>query len=54
MPKEEVENKWIPKYYEEDRPVSMMEHLDMLNKAGFKIMDVVWKYYNYAVYMAIK
>lgn len=54
MPENEVENKWIPKYYEEDRPVSMMEHLDMLNKAGFKITDVVWKYYNYAVYMAVR
>lgn len=54
MPKDEVENKWIPKHFEEDRPVSMMEHLDMLNKAGFKIMDVVWKYYNYAVYMAVR
>ncbi|OQB59662.1 MAG: putative methyltransferase YrrT [Bacteroidetes bacterium ADurb.Bin141] len=54
VPKDEVDNKWIPTYYEEDRPVSMMEHIEMLKDSGFKIMDVVWKYYNFAVYMAIK
>jgi tRNA (cmo5U34)-methyltransferase len=54
VPKEEVEGKWIPAHYEEDRPVSMTEHFEMLNEAGFKTIDVVWKYYNFAVYMAIK
>ena len=54
VPKDEVESKWIPTYYEEDKPVPMMEHLEMLKDAGFKTMDVVWKYYNFAVYMAAK
>ena len=54
VPKDEVDSKWIPAYYEEDRPVSMIEHFEMLKDSGFKIMDVVWKYYNFAVYMAIK
>ena len=54
VPKDEVDKKWIPTYYEEDRPISIMEHFDMLKAAGFEIMDVVWKYYNFAVYMAIK
>lgn len=52
--KEEVENKWIPTYYEEDRPASVMEHIEMLKEAGFAVIDIVWKYYNFAVYMAIK
>lgn len=52
--KEEVENKWIPKYHEEDRPASMTEHFAMLKEAGFAAVDVVWKYYNFAVYMAVK
>lgn len=52
--KDEVENKWIPTYYEEDRPVSMMEHIEMLKEAGFADIDIVWKYYNFAVYMAKK
>lgn len=51
---DEVNNKWIPTYYEEDRPVSMMDHFEMLRGAGFEVMDVVWKYYNFAVYMAVK
>lgn len=52
--KDEIESKWIPTYYEEDRPVPMIEHFEMLKDAGFKAVDVVWKYYNFAVYMAAK
>jgi tRNA (cmo5U34)-methyltransferase len=51
---EDVENIWIPKYYEEDRPVSLMDNLDMLKKAGFTSVDVVWKFYNFATFMALK
>lgn len=51
---EQVENKWIPTYYEEDRPISIHEHFSLLEKAGFSDLDVVWKYYNFAVYMAVK
>jgi|GEM_PF-165957 Methylase involved in ubiquinone/menaquinone biosynthesis len=51
---EEMDNIWIPKYYEEDRPVSLMKHFDILKEAGFNTIDVVWKYYNFAVYMAVK
>ena len=54
IPGDEVENKWIPTYYEEDRPASMADHFEMLKDAGFKVVDVVWKYYNFAVYMAYK
>ncbi len=50
----EVESKWIPKYYEEDRPASLIEHLDMLREIGFAAVDVIWKYYNYAVFAAMK
>lgn len=52
--KYEVENNWMPKYYEEDRPAPMPEHFKMLEACGFSIVDVVWKYYNFAVYMAVK
>jgi tRNA (cmo5U34)-methyltransferase len=51
---EDVENIWIPKYYEEDRPVSLLDNLDMLKKAGFTSVDVVWKFYNFATFMALK
>lgn len=54
IPKDEVNNNWIPTYYEQDRPVSLMDHFEMLKAAGFKEMDLIWKYYNFAVYMAVK
>ena len=52
--KKEVENKWIPKYHQEDWPVKMMQHIQWLQNIGFKEVDVVWKYYNYAVYTGKK
>jgi tRNA (cmo5U34)-methyltransferase len=32
----------------------MMEHFEMLKETGFADIDIVWKYYNFAVYMAMK
>jgi tRNA (cmo5U34)-methyltransferase len=49
IPIEEVEAKWLPKYYGEDRPISLADHFDQLSKAGFRDPDVIWKYYNFAV-----
>lgn len=51
---DEIENKWIVKYKEEDRPASLLQHIGWLEEAGFKNVDVVWKYYNYAVYGGYK
>ncbi|MDL2238008.1 class I SAM-dependent methyltransferase [Christensenellaceae bacterium OttesenSCG-928-K19] len=50
----EVEGKWLPNYYAEDRPISLIKHLDMLREVGFSVVDVAYKYYNYAVYTAKK
>lgn len=47
---EEIGNKWIPKYYEEDRPAKLIEHLKWLEDIGFIDVDVIWKYYKGAVY----
>lgn len=52
--REEVANKWLPNYYAEDRPASMIAHLAMLGQCGFACLDIVYKYYNYAVYLAKK
>ena len=54
VPADEVENKWLPSYYREDRPITMTEHFKMMESAGFKTMDIVWKYYNFAVFMAVR
>lgn len=51
---EEITDKWLPNYYAEDRPTQLTTHLSMLNKCGYSCVDVVYKYYNYAVYMGKK
>ena len=47
---QEVEEKWIPMHYQEDRPAVLMEQLSWLKDLGFGEVDVIWKYYNFAVY----
>ncbi|MBN1889986.1 MAG: class I SAM-dependent methyltransferase [Thermoflexales bacterium] len=47
---EEIETKWLPKYRAEDRPARLSDQLAWLAETGFAGVDVVWKYYNYAVY----
>jgi tRNA (cmo5U34)-methyltransferase len=51
---DEIENKWIVNYKVEDRPTSLINHINWLNEIGFKNIDVVWKYYNYCVYGGCK
>ncbi|MDL2294436.1 class I SAM-dependent methyltransferase [Ruminococcaceae bacterium OttesenSCG-928-D13] len=50
----EVEKKWIPNYYAEDRPTSISTHFKLLEQSGFGQMDCVYKNYNYAVFLAEK
>ncbi len=50
VPAPEVEEKWIPMHYQEDRPAVLMEQLSWLKELGFGEVDVIWKYYNFAVY----
>jgi tRNA (cmo5U34)-methyltransferase len=47
---EEIKNKWLPKYIEEDRPSKLMDQLIWLKDLGFSEIDIIWKYYNFAVY----
>jgi tRNA (cmo5U34)-methyltransferase len=47
---EEIENNWIPRYYVEDRPAKLPDQLIWLKEIGFTDVDVIWKYYNFAVY----
>ncbi len=51
---DEIINKWLPSYYAEDRPTQLTTHINMLNKCGFSCVDVIYKYFNFAVYMGIK
>jgi tRNA (cmo5U34)-methyltransferase len=54
VPVEEIEQKWIPQHYEEDHPSKLMNQLDWLRDMGFAEVDVIWKYYNFAVYGGYK
>ena len=49
---EEIDTKWMPSYYAEDRPARLGTHLEMLAECGFTGIDIVYKYYNYAVLFA--
>jgi len=51
---EEIINKWLPTYYAEDRPAQLIRHIDMLRECGFSCVDIIYKYFNYAVYMGKK
>jgi len=50
VPEDEIETKWIPQSKKEDYPAPITKHLKWLGETGFKEMDVVWKYYGWAVY----
>jgi tRNA (cmo5U34)-methyltransferase len=47
---EEVKEIWLPKHREEDFPSPLHSHILWLEDAGFKEVDVVWKYYMFGVY----
>jgi len=42
------------KYLAEDRPAILLNELDSLRTAGFRAVEVFWKYYNFAVYGGVK
>lgn len=43
----------LSNYHVEDSPLDLPSHLQLLKKAGFTTVDVVWKRSNFAVYVAI-
>jgi tRNA (cmo5U34)-methyltransferase len=54
VPHEEIEGKWILKYYTEDRPARLVDQLGWMAEIGFADVDVLWKYYNFAVFGGVK
>jgi tRNA (cmo5U34)-methyltransferase len=54
LPLKEIEDKWLPQYYEEDYPSPLMDHVDWLRDIGFRKVDVVWKFYKGAVFGGLK
>ena len=47
---EEAEQRWICQHYNDDYPAILINQLYWLQKIGFSEVDVLWKYYNFAVY----
>jgi len=41
-------------YHREDSPLSMNNHLKLLSDVGFKSVDVLWKKFNFGIYVGIK
>ena len=46
----EVLNELIPKYQAGDNPSVLFNHLRWLDSVGFKEVETIWKYYNFAIY----
>jgi len=54
VPSTEVYEKWLPNYYADNRPVSLISHLNSLEKSQFIEIDVIYKYFNYAIFCGRK
>jgi tRNA (cmo5U34)-methyltransferase len=52
--RDEIEGKWIPKYHEEDHPAKLIDHLQWMKEIGFADIDVLWKYFNFAVFGGVR
>ena len=44
----------LSNYHVEDSPIDLWTHLQLLNRAGFGSVEVVWKRSNFAVYAGVK
>ncbi len=44
----------LPKYQADDNPSVLFNHLKWLDNIGFKEIDTIWKYYNFAIYVGRK
>ncbi|AFS77783.1 methyltransferase, type 12 [Gottschalkia acidurici 9a] len=51
---EEIDNKLMRKYYEEDNPSKLIDQIHWLENIGFKNVDIIFKYFNYAIYGGMK
>jgi len=45
---------WLDKHMTKDYPVTLEDHFKWLEQAGFSKMDCYWRFYNFAITMAIK
>jgi tRNA (cmo5U34)-methyltransferase len=50
LTEDEIENKWMITYREEDNPSKLVAQLEWLKAIGFSEVDTIWKYFNFALY----
>lgn len=51
---DDINNNWLEKYRNEDKPAKLLEQIKWLEEIGFSDVDIIWKYYNFAVYGGLK
>lgn len=51
---DDINNNWLVKYRNEDNPAKLLEQVKWLEEIGFSDIDIIWKYYNFAVYGGLK
>jgi tRNA (cmo5U34)-methyltransferase len=51
---DDIYNNWLVRYQKEDRPAVLLDQIKWLLNLGFSDVDVIWKYYNFAVYGGVK
>ena len=44
----------IKSTYQEDSPLSLWQHLQLMNEAGLTAVDVLWKKHIFAIYAGVK
>jgi tRNA (cmo5U34)-methyltransferase len=45
---------WLDKHMTKDHPVTLEDHFQWLEQAGFSKMDCYWRFHNFAITMAVK
>lgn len=45
---------WLDKHLTKDYPVTLEDHFQWLEQAGFAKMDCYWRYHNFAISMSVK
>lgn len=46
---EEIDNVWLAGYYDDDRPITLAKHAEIMSKVGFRNFDVILKEFNFAL-----
>ncbi|MGI5825686.1 MAG: class I SAM-dependent methyltransferase [Bacillota bacterium] len=45
----EIDNVWLAGYYDDDHPITLSRHAELMQAVGFRNFDVILKVYNFAL-----